>query len=221
MAVQKLKDNLSRQGAKIIHYRVSDVHASGHANRDEMVWIHNQINPRFFIPIHGYHHMLRIHAEIARGRGMSEDRIVIPDDGMIIEIKNKGEKIGPIKETAPAGLILVDGFSVGDLQEVVIRDRQMLAKDGMFVIIASINPGTGKLRKSPDIISRGFVYLRESQELLQDARAIVRKTIEDTTSGMRPIDLEYAKAALSDNVGRFLFEKTNKRPIVIPVLIGV
>ena len=115
----------------------------------------------------------------------------------------------------------MDGFSVGDVQEVVMRDRTMLSKDGMFVIIASVNPKTGKLRKSPDIISRGFVYLRESQDLLQNARNIIKKTIEDTTAGLNPVDLDYTKSAIVDNVGRFLFQKTNKRPIIIPVLIGV
>lgn len=220
-AVQRLKDNLSRQGAKIIHYRIADVHASGHANRDEMMWIHSRINPKFFIPIHGYHHFLRVHSQIAFDRGMKEANVIVPDNGSVIEITDKGEKIKVLKEKAPSGLILVDGFSIGDIQEVVIRDRQMLSKDGMFVIIASINPKTGRLRKSPDIISRGFVYLRESQDLLNQTRLIIKKTIEDTTRGMNPLDLDYTKTTLVDNIGRFLFQKTNKRPIVIPVLIGV
>ena len=125
-----------------------------------------------------------------------------------------------LKEKAPSGLVLVDGFSVGDVQEVVIRDRQMLAQDGMFVIIASVNIGNGRLKKSPDIISRGFVYLRESQELLQQTRLIIKKTIEDIAVGMRPIDFEYVKMQVTDNVSRFLFQKTAKRPIVIPVIIG-
>ncbi len=220
-AVQRLKDNLSRQGAKIIHYRIADVHASGHASHDEMMWIHSKVNPRFFVPIHGYHHFLRVHAQLAYDRGLKESDVVIPDNGSIIEITDKGEKVRVLKEKAPSGLVLVDGFSIGDIQEVVIRDRQLLATDGMFVIIASINPKTGHLRKSPDIISRGFVYLRESQELLNQTRLIIKKTIEDTTKGMNPLDLDYTKSALVDNVGRFLFQKTNKRPIVIPVLIGV
>lgn len=220
-AVQKLKDNLSRQGAKLIHYRIADVHASGHANRDEMMWIHSKVNPRFFIPIHGYHYFLRVHAEIAYDRGMKPENVIVPDNGMIIEITDNGEKIKVLKEKAPSSLILVDGFSIGDLQEVVIRDRQMLAKDGMFVIIASLNAKTGRLRKSPDIISRGFVYLRESQDLLNQTRLIIKKTIDDTTRGLNPIDLDFTKSSLVDNVGRFLFQKTNKRPIVIPVLIGI
>lgn len=220
-AVQRLKDNISRQGAKIIHYKIADVHASGHANRDEMMWIHGKINPKFFMPIHGFHHFLRVHAQIALDRGMTESNIVIPDNGSVIEITDQGEKVRVLKERAPSALVLVDGFSIGDMQEVVIRDRQMLSKDGMFVIIASLNQRTGKLRKSPDIISRGFVYLRESQDLLNQTRLIIKKTVEDTTKGMHPIDIDFTKTALVDNVGRFLFQKTNKRPIVIPVLIGV
>jgi ribonuclease J len=219
-AVQKLKDGLSRQGARILHYKIADIHSSGHANRDETAWIHAHINPKFFIPIHGYHYMLRVHADIEMARGTPEKNIVIPDNGSIIEIQDKGEKIVRLKEKAPSGLVLVDGFSVGDVQEVVIRDRQMLAQDGMFVIIASVNIATGRLKKSPDIISRGFVYLRESQELLQHTRLIIKKTIEDVAVGMRPIDFEYVKTQVTDNVSRFLFQKTAKRPIVIPVIIG-
>ncbi len=219
-AVQKLKDNLSRQGAAIIHYQVADVHASGHANREETIWIQNRINPKFFIPIHGYHYMLRVHAAIAEARGMRPQNVVIPDNGMVIEIE-RGEKIVVRREQAPSSVILVDGFSIGDTQEVVLRDRQMLAEEGMFVIIASVNPKTGKLRKSPDIVSRGFVYLRESQELLGQTRLIIKKTIEDATEHMRPINFDYIRGAVTDAVGRFLFQKTNKRPMVIPVLIGV
>ena len=217
--VQKLKDNLSRQGAHIIHYKNSDVHSSGHANGEELAWIHAKIHPKFFIPIHGYHYMLRVHADIAK-RIVPEGNIIIPDNGMVIEIV-KDEKMITRKESAPSNPILVDGFSVGDAQEVVLRDRQMLSQDGMFVVIASIDTRTGKLRKSPDIISRGFVYLRESQELLKDARIIVKKTIEKTTAGMNPINFEYVKNILTDDVSRFLFQKTNKRPIVIPVLLGI
>lgn len=219
-AVQKLKDSLSRQGARILHYKIADIHSSGHANRDETAWIHRAIDPKFFIPMHGYHFMLRVHADIEMARGTPEKNIIIPDNGSIIEIQDKGERIVRLKEKAPSGLVLVDGFSVGDVQEVVIRDRQMLSQDGMFVIIASVSLANGKLKKSPDIISRGFVYLRESQDLLQQTRLIIKKTIEDITVGMRPIDFEYVKERVTNNVSKFLLQKTAKRPIVIPVIIG-
>ncbi len=220
-SVQKLKDNLSRQGARIIHRDTMDIHASGHANRDETFWIHQKINPQFFMPMHGYHYMLRVHADIAKACGRTDDEIVVPDNSAVIEIQDGGTKLVRLKEMAPAGLRLVDGFSIGDIQEVVIRDRTVLAQEGMFVIIATVNPKTGKLRKSPDIISRGFVYLRESQELLQQARIIVKKTIEDGTKNQQPINFDFVKNNVTDAVSRFLFEKTNKRPIVIPVVLGI
>ena len=221
--VAKLKDNLARQGAKIVHYRTSDVyiHSSGHGNRGEIEWLHKKIKSKFFIPIHGHHYMVRLHAELAENLGMMKKDIAIPDNGSIMEIRNKGTEMVKLEQKAPSGLIMVDGFSIGDIQEVVIRDRQMLAQDGMFVIVAIINTTTGKLKKSPDIISRGFIYLRESQELLRSARLIIRKTIEDETAGMNPIDFDFLKGIVTDQLSKFLFQKTAKHPIVMPVLIGV
>ena len=232
-AVQKLKDNLSRQGASIIHYRIADVHSSGHANRDETAWIHRKIHPRFFMPVHGYHYMLRVHGEIAReANNIPEEGIIIPDNGSIVEIQNlaaaggsekksPGAKIVKLTEKAPSGIVMVDGFSVGDIQDVVIRDRQMLAQDGIFIVFAIINAQNGRLKKSPDIISRGFVYLRESQELLHQARLVIKNTIEHSTHGMNPINIDYVKTNVSDEVSKFLLQKTAKRPIVIPVLLTI
>lgn len=222
-AVQKLKDNLSRQGAKIIHYRTSDVyiHSTGHANRGELEWIHKKIKPKFFIPIHGNHYMLRVHEELAQNTGIPEKNIVVPDNGMIIEIQDGGEKIVSLKQKAPSSPVMVDGFAIADIQEVVMRDRKMLADDGMFVIVAIIDLKSGKLKKSPDLISRGFVYLRESQELLGQTRLIIKKTIEDATRGMNPINFDYIKTNVTDAVAKFLFQKTAKHPIVIPVVLGV
>lgn len=223
-AVAKLKDNLARQGVKIIHYRTSDVfiHSTGHGNRGELEWIHKHVRPKFFIPIHGSHYMLRVHEELARDVcGMPEKNIIVPDNGMIIEVQDKGEKLVSLKQTAPNSPVMVDGFAIADVQEVVMRDRKMLAEDGMFVIIATINFKTGKLRKSPDIISRGFVYLRESQELLNHARLIIKKSIEESAAGQNPINFDYIKDNVTDAVTKFLFQKTAKRPIVIPVVLGV
>ncbi len=219
-SVQKLKDNLSRQGANLIHYENARVHSSGHAHHDETLWIHKKLAPQFFIPLHGYHYMLRVHANIAREAGLTDDRIVIPDNGMIIEIREEGKKIVVLKETAPRGLVLVDGFSVGNIQEVVLRDRQMLSQDGIFVIITTVNISTGKVIKSPDVISRGFVYLRESQDLLRQARFITKKTVEDMSAKQKPIDFDYIKDHVTDAVARFLFQETAKRPIVIPVILS-
>lgn len=220
-SVQTLKDNLSRQGAEIIHYQNADVHSTGHAGHDETLWIHKKVHARFFIPIHGYHYLLRVHSKIAKEAGLTDDRIIIPDNGMIIEIQNEGNNIVVLKETAPRGLILVDGFSVGNIQEVVIRDRQMLSQDGIFVIIITVDLATGKVTKSPDVISRGFVYLRESQDLLRQARLLAKKTVEDMTTGNKSIDFDYVKDHVTDTIARALFQETAKRPIVIPVILAL
>ena len=222
-AVERMKDGLARQGVKIISYRTPGeeyVHATGHGNKDDVRWLHRKTHPKFFIPIHGNHYRLQLHKELAMELGMPEQNIVVPDNGSIIEISADGQKITTRKEKAPAGLMMVDGFTVGDEQEVVIRDRQMLAQDGMFVIVATIDQKTGKLKKSPDIISRGFVYLKESQDLLHEARQIVKHTLEDN-SNMQPANFEVLRSELGDNLSKFLFQKTAKRPLVIPVLLAV
>ncbi len=219
--VQKLKDNLSRQGAKIIHYRIADIHSSGHANAEETAWIHKMINAKFFIPVHGYHYMLRVHAEIAQSIGTPGENIVIADNGSIIEISDQGRKIAVLKEKAPTGIVMVDALGRGDVKEVVIRDRKLLSEDGIFVIIAVIDVKTGKVRNSPDIISRGFVYLKESQNLLRQARFITKRTIEETVTGMHPINFDHVKNQVREKIGRFLFKETAKRPIILPVVLEV
>ncbi|MDD5318684.1 MAG: ribonuclease J [Candidatus Pacebacteria bacterium] len=227
--VQHLKDSIARQGAHIMHYRTSDVyiHSTGHGNRGEMEWLHRKLRPKFFIPIHGHHYMLRLHGELAEQLGIPKSNIIIPDDGTIIEIQADGEKIVRLPAKAPHNVVMVDGFTVGDIQDVVIRDRQILSQDGIFVIIALVNASTGKLKKSPDIISRGSVYLRESQELLRHARFLIKKTIEDNTamsigaSGNGQVNFDYVKDAVSDAISKYLFQETAKRPIVIPVLLAI
>src|SRR3989339_1641582 len=147
LQVQRMKDGLSRQGVKIISYRTAGedfVHATGHGNQEDIKWLHRKIHPKFFIPIHGWHSMLVPHKELAMELGMSEENIVVPDNGSIIEISVDGQKIYARKENAPASAMMVDGSSISDTQDVVIRDRVMLAQDGMFVIIALLDPKTEK-----------------------------------------------------------------------------
>lgn len=219
-AVEKLKDNLFRHDSKIITYLDSDVHTSGHGKRGELEWVHRQVPYKFFMPVHGSHFRLKMHAELAVSIGCPRENIIVPDNGSIIEIQDKGNKLVKLKEKAPSDDMVVEGFSIGDISEVVIRDRKMLAEDGIFVVIALINSRTGKLKKSPDIIARGFVYLRESQDLLSEARTIIRRSIESATAGMNPINFDFAKNTVTEEVSRFLFQRTAKKPIVIPVILG-
>ena len=220
ISVQRLKDNLYRNKVSLIHYRSSDVHSTGHGNTGELIWINKQVNAKFFMPAYGYYSMTSCHAKAVEQAGRPRESIILADNGMVIDIVD-GERLMIHKDKVPSAPLVVDGFAIGDMQEVVIRDRQMLAKDGMFVIIATVQLKTGKLRKSPDIISRGFVYLRESQELLNHARLLIKKTVEDSTHGMNPVDLDYVKDQLAETMAGYLFSKTNKAPMVIPVLIGV
>lgn len=223
-AVEKIKDNLARQGVKIVSFRTAGedfVHATGHGNKEDVRWLHRKTHPKFFIPIHGNHYRLKLHKDLAMEMGMPEENIVVPDNGTVIEISADGEKIYARKEKAPAGLMMVDGVSVGDDQDVVIRDRVMLAQDGMFVIIALIDQKTGKLKKSPDLISRGFVYLKENQELLRQVRIIIKKTIEDITAKSAQPDFDYIKNNLGETVSKYLYQKTAKRPLIIPVVLTV
>ena len=152
--------------------------------------------------------------------GFPRDNVLVPDNGTILDIKN-GSEVTRQPMKIPNELMVVDGASVGTKQDVVLRDRETMAKDGMFVIIATVNSRTGKLRKSPDIISRGFVYLRENQQLLSEARVLVKRTIEKKTERMNPIDLEQVKDEVTNTLTTFLLQKTQKTPMVIPVLIGV
>jgi ribonuclease J len=219
--VDKLKDNFARLGARLIEYRTSDVfvHSTGHANRGEIEWLHRKINPKFFIPIHGNHYRLKMHADLAVQLGMPPENVIVPDDGSIVEIQDNGSKIVKLGVKAPDSTVMVDGFTIGDIQDVVIRDRQILAQEGFYVVVGLINAATGKLRKSPDIISRGSVYLRESQELLRESRILIKRTIERATEGMQPINIDYVKDVVSETLTKFIFQQTAKKPIIIPVII--
>lgn len=220
IAVQKLKDNIYRKNVKVINYKSASVHSSGHGNAGELNWVRNAVRPKFLIPVHGHHFHLKSHMYAAIENGFPRENITVPDNGSIIDIVG-GQQVIHHKEKAPTELIMVDGFTVGAKQEVVLRDRLSLAQDGMFVIIATVNTRNGKLRKSPDIISRGFVYLRENQQLLSEARVLIKKTIEKHTERMHPLDLDYVKDQLTDVISGFLMQKTQKTPMVIPVLIGI
>ena len=219
-AVQKLKDNLSRQGARIITYHASDVHASGHGNREEAAWIHRQIKARFFIPVHGYHYMLRVHADLAEEMGIPRQNIAIADNSAIVDIVN-GEKIIVTQHKAPSELRVVEGHTVTELSDVLMRDRKALGQEGFCVVVATVDRRTGRLHKSPDIISRGFVYLRDNKDLMDQTRLIIRKSVEQSMRNPRAADLDFARDDLAESVSKFLLQRTLKRPIVIPVIVSV
>lgn len=218
--VQKLKDLLYKKVAKVYHYANMDIHAGGHAKRDELKLMLELIKPKHFIPMHGNYFMLKLHAELAAETGVDKNNILIAEDGDIVTIGDTGIK--KLKEKAPTDFVMVDGLGVGDVKEVVLRDRQHLAEDGIFVMITIVDSKTGKVRTSPDIISRGFIYLRESQDLLKEVRHKTKAIVEEVTvHGTRPINWVHVKDELREKIGQFLFSKTLRRPMVLPVLIEV
>jgi len=218
-AVQNLKDSLCRQGAKVYHYQMMDIHASGHACQEDLKLMISLIKPKFFIPIHGQYSMLQANADLALELGIPKENILIPLNGDLVELGRDFLKIS--KEKLEASYVMVDGLGVGDVGEVVLRDREMLAKDGIFVIIAVIDSRLGRVKGSPDIISRGFVYLRESKELLAEVRKLTKEIVARTASRERTKNWTYVKANLRDKIGEFLYQKTKRRPMVLPVVIEV
>ena len=217
--VQILKDDILRQGVRVFHYKMMDIHAGGHAQKEELKEMIRIMKPKFFLPIHGQYSMLVAHGELAKEAGIPEKNIVIAENGKIINLSQK--RIYLEKETAPSNYVMVDGLGIGDVGEVVLRDRQMLARDGMFVVVAVIDRQTGKVRGSPDIISRGFVYLRESKELLRETRKKVIGIINRAAGAGGAVNWSYIKDEIRNKLGEFLFSKTKRRPMVLPVIIEV
>jgi ribonuclease J len=218
-SVQELKDQLSYQGAQIFHYQMMDIHAGGHAQQDELKEMINITKPKFFMPIHGSHYMLDQHRELAKSLQIPEKNIIVGRNGAVIELSKNN--IRTLKKGVPANYVMVDGLGIGDVGEVVLRDRQLMAKDGMFVIVVIIDSTTGEVKQSPDIISRGFVYLRESKQLLRETRRRVITLVEGITKSPHPTNFTFVKSKLKEDLGDFLFKKTKRRPMVLPVVIEV
>lgn len=217
--VQNLKDSFYRQGARVFHYKMMDIHAGGHAQQEELKLMINLIRPKFLIPIHGQYSMLQAHADLAEQLGMPKQNIVIANNGQIIEVGK--EQIIPTQYEVPANYVMVDGLGVGDVGEVVLRDRNQLAQDGMLVIVAVIDGEKGELRGEPEISSRGFVYLKNSQELMEKTKYIIKDVIEKTISKDHTTNWAYVKDNLRDKVGEFLFKETQRRPMVLPFIVEV
>jgi len=216
--VQRLKDTLFRKGAEVIHYQMMDVHAGGHAKADDVKLMIRLLNPKYFVPIEGNHFLLHYNAKVAKSMGYADENIFIADNGQVMEFKNGTGRLTNTK--LPADYVFVDGLGVSDETNIVLRDRQVLAEDGMVVVIATVDTKTGLLIQNPDIISRGFVFLKENKQLIEDLRHRVKKLVVDSDPKSWA-DTNYIKNKIRDYVGQFLFSKTEKRPMVLPVVIEV
>jgi ribonuclease J len=219
-SVDELKDRIYRCNPRVITYADTQVHSSGHGKRDELAWIHTQVNYKFFMPIHGSHYRLKMHRDLALTLKpeKTKDDIIVPDDGTIIEIREKGTKLVRLQERAPHDRIVIDGTYIGPVQEAILRDRTILSEEGFIQVVVAINQRTGKLYKSPDIISRGFIYLRNNQELLHKVRVLAKKTAEDSYAE-KGVNIEMIKDDLTDKIKRVLTQKTGKRPLIIAVVL--
>jgi ribonuclease J len=212
--VSKTIDNLMRLGANVVYGRDKEVHVSGHASREELKLMHNLVRPKFFIPVHGEYHHLVQHAKLAQELGMPKDHIFLGENGYVFEFtRDKGQVAGKVT----AGMVMVDGLGVGDVGNIVLRDRRQLSQDGILIIVVAMDRASNTVVGGPDIVSRGFVYVRESEALMDEARARVEQALDRCQDeGVK----EWAaiKANVRDALGRYLFEKTRRRPMILPII---
>lgn len=216
--IQNLKDGIYRQCDNVIHGDIMDVHISGHATQTDIIDIIDQIAPDYYMPIYANHFFLKEAKNLAVKNGFDENKIFVPDNGSIIDMNAKGVIMH--KEKATSDYVFVDGLGVSDSQHIVLRDRQVLAEDGMVVVIATVQRKTGKLVGNPDIISRGFVFLKDNRELIEDIRSKVKKLVV-ASSPKTWSDTDQIRNDIRDKIGQFVYTKTQKRPMILPVIIEV
>jgi ribonuclease J len=217
--VQNIKDSLLRKGVNLFHYKMMDIHAGGHAHQEELKKMIEIMKPKYFMPIHGQYSMMVSHGKLAQEKNIPEKNIVIPNNGQVIKMNE--ERIFISKEEVPSNEIMVDGLGIGDVGEIVLRDRQTLGEGGMFVVVVIVDKKTGKVMGSPDIISRGFVYLKESKDLLKETRTKVIKIVNGATGSNGAINWYYIKDEIRNKIGSFLFKKTKRKPMILPVVIEI
>ncbi|MEA3464393.1 MAG: ribonuclease J [Patescibacteria group bacterium] len=242
--IQNLKDMIVRQGARVIHYEMMDVHAGGHGKQEDLKLMMRLLKPEYFMPIEANHYMLQAHADLAEQVGIPRENIFVADNGQVVEFgllpsfparvrlapREKPDKreegayqkvVGKLTDNkVPTEYVMVDGLGVGDVSNIVLRDRRVMSEDGMIVVIATIDSKTGEPIGNPDIISRGFIYMKENRELIQSTRMKVKKIVKDHDP-RTSADVDHIKNKIRNDVGQFLFSRTKRRPMVLPVVIKV
>ena len=215
--VARTIDHLYKLGADVIYEKSNGVHVSGHASREEIKLMHNLVRPKFFMPVHGeYRHLIK-HASLAQDLGMPKENIVIAENGCVVELTRNS--IG-IAGRIPAGKVLVDGLGVGDVGNIVLRDRKQLSQDGIMIVVVTIEKETCRVVSGPDIVSRGFVYVREAEGLMDNARDKVQAAL-DRCEENGVSEWSAIKSAIRDSLGRFLYEKTRRRPMILPIIMEI
>jgi ribonuclease J len=214
--INRTIDNLFKQGARVIYSKLAQVHVHGHASQEELKLLLNLVKPKFFMPIHGEYRHLSLHARLAQSVGIPEENIFVLEDGDILEL---GPQSGRINGKITSGNVYVDGLSVGDIGTIVLRNRRMLSRDGIVVVIIAVNKQTGKLMSRPDIVSRGFVDTREAKDMLEESRNLVARTLDH--SGTRPAEWSLVNTKVKDVLNKFYYEQTKRRPMILPFMVQV
>jgi ribonuclease J len=215
--VSKLVDDLFKQGADVIYHSLAETHVSGHACQEELKLIQALVKPKFFIPVHGEYKHLRQHAKLAEEMGMDPADIFILNNGRVLELDKYSAKVNGL---VTAGRVLVDGLGVGDVGSVVLRDRQHLSQDGLIVVVLTLDSETGTVVAGPDIISRGFIYMKESEDLIEEMKMVLkRRLLIFEESGTK--DWNTIKNGVKDSLKDYIFEKTKRKPMILPVIMEV
>lgn len=210
-------NELLRKGVEVVYNQVADVHVSGHACQEEIKLLTALIKPKFFVPMHGEFKHLTSNSALARLVGIPDSNILIPEIGKTIEIDNRSIKTG---QSVPSGKVLVDGYGVGDVGSVVLRDRKHLAQDGLIVVVVAIDTDGGYIISGPDIVSRGFVYVKESESLMDVVRATALASVERCLDA-GATDYNSIKSALRDDLTKLLYSQTKRKPMILPIIMDV
>lgn len=215
--VSRTIDHLYKLGAEVVYEKSVGVHVSGHASQEEIKMMHNLVRPKFFMPVHGeYRHLIK-HAQLAQSLGMPKENIIIGENGCIIELTRNSIAING---KVTAGKVLVDGLGVGDVGNIVLRDRRQLSQDGIMIVVVSIDKESCSIVAGPDIVSRGFVYVREAEDLMETAKGRVEQALNKCADN-NVTEWSALKSAVRDSLGRFLYEKTRRRPMILPIIMEV
>jgi ribonuclease J len=217
-SVSQVINNLFSQGAEVIYSQLAKVHVSGHASQEEHKLMLNLLRPKYVIPIHGERKHLAMYAKVAQSVGVPRERIFFVENGSVIEVNDEEAAVVGL---VPAGNVFVDGLSVGEVGQVVVRDRQMLARDGILLVVVSIDKQTGQIAAGPDIVTRGFVYAAEAGELLEKTKERVRAALSHDSGKPSTSDWNYLNKKVKDTVSQYLYDQTKRRPMVLPVVMEI
>lgn len=215
--VARIIDQLFKLGANVIYEAVSGIHVSGHPSQEELKLMFNLVKPKFFLPVHGEYRMLIRHAELAKDMGIPESNIFVSENGQVLELTRRS---GHYAGRVTAGRVLVDGLGVGDVGNIVLRDRRQLSQDGILIVVVTMSRENGQIVSGPDIVSRGFVYVRESEELMEQAREKVNAALTKCST-KKLSEWASIKSQVKDDLSRFLYEKTRRRPMILPIIMEV